>query len=298
VFSHQSEPSKAPGLPVFESLTLGFAVTDQVGAPVATLVDDLTLAADLNRAAAPLAGWHRILSDDPRLLRLAARHCDPQAPLESVLEPLAALFGGGCETHPGGVVRASDTRGAPLAMAAPLPGERERPCEIVTAPLTHDHAAALGVLLDEARALGCTLPREGATHLHFDAARLCSAPVLARLVAALTQAGPALKQKFKTNPNCVRLGPWPHDLCALTDSWDFQALDWPGAIAALKPLGLSKYVDFNLANLIGADPAKHTFEVRILPAHLDPAPILAAAAWFEALLAWCCDPQRAPPPPL
>ena len=44
-------------------------------------------------------------------------------------------------------------------MAAPQGGERERPCEIITPPLTADHAVALEDLLGPARELGFTIPQ-------------------------------------------------------------------------------------------------------------------------------------------
>ena len=157
-FHPQSEPSKVPGHPVFENLTLGFEVVDRVGARLAAFVDDLTLQLDLDRARAPLVGWYRVLADDPRLLRLAVRHCDPAADGAVVLDPLAALFGTEAVPHESGMVRIMDDRGASVAICAPLPGERERPCEIVTAPIECDHARVLGDLLAEARTLGFVVP--------------------------------------------------------------------------------------------------------------------------------------------
>ena len=63
------------------------------------------------------------------------RHCDPDAEGDRALEPLAALFGTEAQRHEAGMVRVVDERGRSVAIDAPLPGERERPCEIVTAPI-------------------------------------------------------------------------------------------------------------------------------------------------------------------
>jgi hypothetical protein len=52
----------------------------------------------------------------------------------------------------------------------------------VTAPIEKDHARVLSPLLDDARALGFFVPVEAATHVHFDAAPLCSASAVAALV--------------------------------------------------------------------------------------------------------------------
>lgn len=131
-FHPQSEPSKVKGSPTFENLTPGFEARDRDGRPLARFVDDVTLQAGLARKAAALDGWYRIVSDDTRLLRLVMRQCDPDAPLDRVLSPIAALFGTQPETHASGMVKVADERGVSVAIAAPLPGERERTCEIVT----------------------------------------------------------------------------------------------------------------------------------------------------------------------
>jgi hypothetical protein len=290
VFHPQSEPSKAKGTPSFENLTPGFAALDAAGHPIARFVDDMTLQADLDAKAAALPGWYRIVTDDRRLLRLIMRQCDAEATIDRVLVPIAGLFGTAPDLHSSGMVKVSDDRGASVAIAAPLPGERERTCEIVTPPLADDQEAALEFLLGEARAAGCTLPHEGATHIHFDAAPLTSARAVVNLVNALARHGDALKRLVGTNPHCIRLGKWPDRLLALVASPDFTKLDWPAARQALAGVGLTKYCDFNLLNLANADHAKHTFEVRILPSSLDAGPIIAAASLFAALLHWCSEP--------
>lgn len=296
-FHPQSEPSAAPGRPLFENLTPGFAVRDKAERAVASFVDDLTLQADLDRQAAPLPGWHRIVADDARLLRLVMRHCDPDASGEAVLDPLAALFGTKPQRHDSGMVRVVDDRGASVAICAPLPGERERPCEIVTAPIERGHRRVLAGLLADARKLGFGIPIEGATHIHFDAAPLCSALVIARLVLLLERHGAALRELVEVNPRCIRLGPWPAELGQLVRADSFRALRWPDAQAELAKLALTKYCDFNLCNLVAGDRAKHTFEVRVLPASLDASAILAATALFEAILRWCAEPGEETPPP-
>jgi hypothetical protein len=295
LFHPQSEP--APGRPAFENLTLGFEVVDADGRRLAAFVDDLTLQHGLDRQAAPRPGWFRIVADDGRLLQLAMAHCDPAAPLSEVLSPLAALFGTAPQPQPSGMVRVVDARGASVAIGAPLPGERERPCEIVTAPIQADHARVLGDLLADARAEGFGLPLEGATHIHFDAAPLLSAPAIATLVETLLVHGEGLKRLVGANPHCVRLGPWPEALAALVRQPGFDALAWPQAAAALAGVGLTKYCDYNLLNIALATPGKHTFEVRVLPTGLDAAPMLEAAALFEGLLRWCATAKAPRRPP-
>ena len=162
IFYPQSEPGMAPGIPVFENLVIGFDVTDRQGAPVARLVDDLTIRADLDREAAPAAGWMRILSDDPRFLSLVQHHCDPRAPIASVLDPLAGLFGTLPERAEADLVKVTDAMGRAVAIATGLPGERERPCELITPPFLDGQAGKLEFLLARARELGFTVPAEAA----------------------------------------------------------------------------------------------------------------------------------------
>ena len=296
VFHPQGEPSKVPGTPVFENLTLGFVVEDASGNLLAQCVDDLTLQDDLDRQRPPREGWYRIVSDDARLLRLTMRHADPTAPLRTVLSPIAALFGSTVEEGEGGMVRVADEAGLPIAIGAPLPGERERPCELITPPIETDHLERLETLLGLARALGFRAPAEGAIHLHFDAAPLCRAATVANLVSLLGIHGESLKHRLGTNPRCRRLGPWPQALFDLIGAPAFSSLPWEDARDQLAQLELTKYCDFNLRNLVHPIPDKHTLEVRILPVWMEAQKIVEAAALFAAILHWARDGDGKPKP--
>jgi len=278
-FHPQSETSLVPGTPVFENLTLGFDAHDRDGRLVGRFVDDLTLQDDCDKRAAPKGGWYRVVSDDARLLRLVARHADAERGLPEVLAPFAALFG----VEPvaaDGLWRVADAAGASLVVGAPLPGERERPCEIVTPPFVDRHAERLEALLGPARALGFTAPAEGAVHLHFDAAPLTSARFVRALVRAWRDEGASWRERFGTNPRCRRLGPPPDALVALVETPGFADRPWDRARADLAAVGLTKWVDVNLVNLVRGTPDKHTVEVRILPVSLHPERIVDAMAYF------------------
>ncbi len=291
-FHPQGEPSKAKNTPFFENLTLGFVVMDAEGEVLAQCVDDLTLQDDLDRRHSPRPGWYRIVSDDARFLRLAMRHADAEAPLKEVLRPVADLFGTEAVEGEGGMIRVADVSGSPVVLGAPLPGERERPCELITPPLDRDHSHCLDTLLGLARNLGFTIPVEGATHIHFDATPLCDAPTLANLVRFLGVHTEALKDRFGTNPRCRRLGNWPVELFECVAAPDFVALEWREARERLARISLTKYCDFNLRNLVHPAPGKHTFEVRILPVWLETERILDAAEFFAAVLWWARDSER------
>jgi len=286
-FHPQSEVSFVPGKPVFENLTLGFAVRDAHGAPVATCVDDLTLVDDLVRETPPRDGWFRVVGDDTRLLQLVARHGRADAGPREALAPVGALFGTEPEDCGGGAFRLTDRNHSPIAIATTLPGERERPCEIVTPPIARDHGARLEALLAPARALGFTIPVEAAVHVHFDGARFRSGRAIAALVRLLAPRLADLRREFATNPRCRRLGPWPDALLHAIDEPGFTSLAWPAVQARLQAIepALTKYCDVNLRNLVYDIPDKPTIEVRIFPGAIDAGPVVAAAARFAGLFA-------------
>ncbi len=289
-FHPQSEPSKVPGTPIFHNLTLGYEVLNDRQDCIAKCVDDLTLQADLVRKSPPKPGWYRVISDDERLLRLIQRQADATQPLRTILDPIGDLFGTTPHAGPGGMIGLNDETGASIAIAAPLPGERERPCELITMPIDSQHQKQLERLLSVARSLGFTAPIEGATHIHFDASPLQSADAIANLIQLLWTFGDALKRLMGTNPNCRRLGQWPDALFETVSSPGFRTLSWPEAQNKLRQIDLTKYCDFNLVNCIRDIPNKNTIEVRILPVWLESQPILEAAALFVAILNRALEP--------
>lgn len=296
-FHPQSEPSKVPGAQIFHNLTLGYTVLDANQVRVAQCVDDLTLQADLHRQAKPKPGWYRIVSDDERLLRLIVQQANPALPLEQVMQPIAELFGTVPDQGPGGMIRVNDRWGASVAIAVPLPGERERPCELITPPLDMHQGEQLEELLSLARQLKFQAPLEGATHIHFDATALQSAQAIANLVNLLSTYGDTLKQLMGTNRHCRRLGQWPAQLLNTVNAVGFRDRSWAEVQTELKALPLTKYCDFNLVNWIHGIPDKNTIEVRILPVWLDSEPIMAAAALFAAILECAAAPGMIPQAP-
>ncbi|MGK7877312.1 MAG: amidoligase family protein [Xenococcaceae cyanobacterium] len=299
IFHLQSEPSQVPGTPLFDNLTLGFEIIDRQGNLIARCVDDLTLQDDLNKSQSPQLGWYRIVSDDLRILELVRNQADPTKQITEVLQPIARLFGTKTETSPEGMIRVSDRMGNPVAIAAPLPGERERPCELVTSPITHNHQQHLDVLLNIAHDLGLIVPIEGAIHIHFDGKPLCSPRVFANLVNILWTHGDNLKRLVKTNPRCKRLGRWQPTLWEMVNERDFCQLSWSDAKIYLAQLQLTKYCDFNLKNLVEPVPELLTFEVRIFPVWMESQAIIEAAALMAAILDYAItQPKISPRQPL
>ncbi len=292
VWHHDSEPSLVPGLGRFLHLTQGFEVRLGTGELVCTLVDDVTLLADLDPRAPALPGWHRVLTDDRRLLRLLARYSDPGGPVDTSLDRAAVLWGARVERF-GDVLRLDDGGSNTVALAAPQGGERERPCEIVTTPLVVDHAQALEALLGPARELGFGVPREAAVHMHLDGAPFREPAALANVVRLFAHWREPLRILLATNPNCTRLAPLPEELvraCDGTPSYDELQ---QAAVAA----ELTKFFDVNLTQLLNDEPFRDTIEIRILPGAIHTEAVLAKATLIEQLLDRCLDPAPFPAPP-
>lgn len=292
VWHHDSEPSLVPGLGRFLHLTQGFEVVDAGGALVCTLVDDVTLVADLELRTRPSPGWYRVLTDDARLLRLLADRIDPGAPIDESLDPIAALWGVQVARH-GDVFEVDDSAGATIALAAPQGGGRERGCEVITPPLTANHEAAIEDLLRVARDLGFVVPTEAAVHVHLDGAPFRSAPALANVVRLFGLWRPTLHALLGTNPACRRLAPLPASLVqAATGTPSYEQL-----CGAATAAGLTKFFDVNLTALFAPNPARDTVEVRILPGAIDARDAVRGAALVEALLERCLDDTPIPAPP-
>ncbi|MBD1873834.1 amidoligase family protein [Nodosilinea sp. FACHB-131] len=290
IFYPQSEHSQIVGTPVLENLTLGFEVRDAQHQAIAWCVDDLTLQADCDRTSPPQPSWYRIVGDDIRLMQIVSRLTDANLPLADVLQPVAKTLGLELQQGPKGMVKLADDLGPPIAIATSLPGERERPCELITPPLTYAQLPQLETYLQIARQLNFYAPVEGATHLHFDAAPLCSAPAIRNLVNLLWTHGPTLKRLVASNPQCQRLGLWPSELLTLVQAPDWSDLSWEQARERLKTIPLTKYCDFNLKNIVYAPRHKHTFEVRILPVYLTLPPLLDSIDLMADLVNRAIDP--------
>ncbi|WP_328477731.1 amidoligase family protein [Actinoplanes sp. NBC_00393] len=293
VWHHDSEPSLVPGLGRFLHLTQGFEVRRPGGELLCTLVDDVTLLAGLTPSAPAVPGWFRILTDDRRLLRLLAAQCNPGGSLAKVLDPVAALWGTEVQQH-GPVYRLDDVAGATIALAAPLAGERERPCEVITPPLAANHQEALAELLEPARELGFTVPREAAVHLHLDGGPFRRPEALANLVRLFAYWRQPLRALLATNPACRRLAPLPEPLvAAVAGNPTTEELR-----GAAKAGGLTKFFDVNLTQVLtDTPPVRDTVEIRILPGGIDAGEIVDRAALAELLLDRCLEPEPVPAAP-
>ena len=270
----------------FYHLTQAFEVINVQGEPVAHCVDDITLQSTLEKSTKPRAGWYRILSNDVRLLRLIMQHTDASDSIENSLTKLAELFGVAAEATEGGVYRVADKSGAPIALAAPLPGERERPCELMTMPLAIHDGDSLTTFLSCAETLQFQVPEEGATHLHFDGVAFANVHSFLATTRFFHKYRLVLRRLLRTNLNCRRLGDWPHDFLELIKTDALMDLSWDDCRQRLASTTINKYCDFNLRNLIYDVQDKHTLEIRILPSTLDAAYIVRSVRLFRAIFAY------------
>lgn len=284
-------------------LSLAWRVKDADGRLVCDLVDDVTLRSGLDGARPAPSDMYRVVMDDLRLALWLERHAwrpdaDPAGPAPSPEYTLAHL----CTTFDGSLGApgargagdpahrvATDPYGHALAVVAKADGERERPCELVTRPLTHaERAPVLRTLLEAAADLGFTVPDAAALHVHLDAAPWKSTPRLKALIADFSAARPLLRREWQTNLACKRLGPWPAALtqaaAGLAETTPFE--EARAALWACKP---SKYADLNLLGLLRDPPRHPTLEVRALPMTLDPDAVLGKLGAVEDFLAGVLD---------
>jgi hypothetical protein len=239
----------------------------------ASVVDDPTIVDDL---PAPTELMRIARTDDLRLALWMERHCPGNfAPLKKTFEAT--------EQEDGFV----DPWGQPLMRWHHISAERARVCEVVLRPLQpKELGPTLRRVMKLASSLGFTVPAEAAIHAHFDAAPFRSTALLRRLVLGWTKERSRLLARFRPNPRCRKLGPFPADVVrvarAASDDLPFQTL-----AAGLLLGGLHRAVDLNLLGLVERHPKQPTIEVRCLPGSLDPEATLGcvtdAAAFLDAL---------------
>ena len=281
----QVEPAKVPGTPLFHNLTQGFAVLDAYGTKMMHTVGDLTIQAQLDRTQPAKPGWNRIVSDDIRLLLLTARHTPAMGDLCTSLTHVAQLFGTKPQRHES-IVRVEDEYQSSVVLGAPMPGERERVCEVVSGIIENPQYQDLERLIEPAHKLGFTIPVESATHIHFCARPLQHPRTLRNLIFLLHTYRWVLRDILNTNDRCIRLGSWPKELFDTVGASDFASLSWEQAKARLIKLPLTKFCDFNIKNLIHEFASKNTFELRILPGLMDSKPIMNAIHLFSHIFTY------------
>ncbi len=264
---------------------------DVQGAPRATIVDDTTIQAQLNPNKPTPQGLFRVVMDDVRFALWLQRNAwSSQPELEAVLEVMLKTFEGRIESQGRGT-RHNDQRalidpyGHPLAVIAPLPGERERVAEVVTAPLSASaRGAVLKTVCEQAQRPGFSLPREAAFHMHVDAAPWRSTSKLASLIKTYEKDQEDLRALWKVNPSCKRLGGFTEALLKVAMETP-NDLSFPIFAAALEMGGAVKSSDLNLLGVIQLMPVQPTLEIRPLGMSLSADELLERIDAVESFLA-------------
>lgn len=281
----QVEPAKVPGTPLFHNLTQGFSIFDAQGKKLAHTVGDLTIQAQLDRSQPAKPGWNRIVSDDIRLLLLTARHTPALGDLHTSLHTVATMFGTQPQQHES-IIRVEDEYQSSVVLGAPMPGERERVCEVVSGVIENPTMHDIDTLITPAKKLDFIIPIESATHIHFCARPLQNARTLKNLIFLLHTYRWVLRDIVQTNERCVRLGAWPQELFSVVGDPNFVHLSWAEAKKLLIRLPLTKFCDFNIKNLIHEFTSKNTFELRILPGMMESKPVMDAIALFSHIFTY------------
>ena len=293
----QVEPAKVPGTPLFHNLTQGFAILDSNGKKLAHTVGDLTIQAQLDRNQPAKPGWNRIVSDDLRLLLLTARHTPAMGDLFESLQSISSMFGTTPQRHES-IIRVEDEYQSSIVLGAPMPGERERVCEVVSGIIENPTLNDIDQLIAPAKELSFHIPIESATHIHFCARPLQHPRTLKNLILFLHSYRWVLREILQTNNRCIRLGSWPSELLDVVRNPNFTERTWEEAKTELIRLPLTKFCDFNIKNLIHEFTSKNTFELRILPGLMESKPVMDAITLFFHIFSYVenndveyCEPK-------
>jgi hypothetical protein len=246
------------------------------GKVLATFVDDPTLS--MSGAPGRRPGRPRARTDDVRLALWVERTCWSRT-RERRLAALEDVFA--ARRHQRAWV---DPLGHPLVVWDEDEPERERVCEVVLAPLRRrELGKTLALLCALGTELGFLVPREGATHAHYDAAPFRSSRALRSLILQWSARRDELLAALQPNPRCTQLGPFPPAVVRVAAEAD-DDLPFATLCAALSLAKLPRAVDLNLLGLVERFPKQPTLEFRALPATLDATATLERLAHLDRFL--------------
>lgn len=241
---------------------------------LASFVDDPSISV----SGDDVTRWARGRSDDVRIALWAERRCWARsrahrlAPFRTDLDALLITR------------RVLDPLGHPLLLLEDDDAGRARVCEVVLVPLARPALKkTLRLVCAVATDLGFTVPREGATHAHYDARPFRSTRALRALVLQFSRERDALSALLQPNPHCTKVGPFPADVVRVAREAE-DTLDFDTLCAALSLAGLRREVDLNLLGVVETFPKQPTIEFRALPSTLDADATLARLAALDAFL--------------
>ena len=266
----------------FYCLTRGFYLERPSGFWL-KVVNDMTISNQINLDNDEETDWYHLLADDIRLVDLIISHCDPGAGPKEILDPIASLFRTSVEKN-GSLYQVAGPRSSLVCFAHHLFKDRNRICEIVTAPITTLHREILLDLTTKVQEKGCIIPTEAAFHIHYDATDFCSPALLLRLIRYFHVWSQTIKRIVPPNPHCRRLGAYADDVVNYAFARSNEDKPWEEVVASLKSAGATKFCDFNFVNILNGHPTKMTFEVRITPMTFNVDALVAATDFFHQFL--------------
>jgi len=266
----------------FYCLTRGFRLESPSGFWL-KVVNDMTISTQIDLENDDETDWFHLLADDIRLIDLIVSHCDPGASPQQVLTPIAELFQTTVDKKDT-LYQVSGPSGSLVCLAHHHFKDRNRICEIVTAPIETSHREVLYNIIHQVQEKGCTIPTEAAFHIHFDATDFCSSDRLLRLIRYFHVWSEIIKTLVPPNPHCQRLGPYTDEVVRYAFDRANDNKPWDEVVAALKGAGATKFCDFNFANILNGDPNKMTIEVRIIPMTFNVDALVAATVFFNQFL--------------
>lgn len=269
----------------FYCLTRGFRL-EKDGSWQFKVVNDMTIGKQIDLEKSIEEDWYHLLSDDIRLIDLMHSHCDPNAKTPVILLPIAKLFRTTIQKN-NDIFQVIGPRSSLICASHRFFGDRNRICELVTAPIHNNHKETLQKVLALMIQKGCTIPEEAAFHIHFDAIDFYTPPLLLRLIRYFHVWSNILKALIPPNPNCTRIGAYAATVIDYAFDKKNQSLSWSQTTDSLKKLGAQKYCDFNFVNVLNVakdNPQKRTIEIRTIPMTFDADALVAATGLFSGFL--------------
>ncbi len=246
-------------------------------------INDMTIRHSLDASVPESNEWYHILTDDIRFIDLIQNQCDSSSATSEILKPISKLYKVEQQIKDR-IYSVVGKKSKLICGAHSQMADRNRICEIVTAPITENHQQRLEEIIDLANSMGCIVPQEGAFHIHFDGTDFANSKTLLRMIRYFYVWTDVLKAMIPPNPYCTRLGEYSKAILDYAFDLANETKPFSDVVSELKMLAPTKYCDFNFNNILIGDPDKFTVEVRVIPMLLDSAALVAANDLYMSFL--------------
>ena len=174
-------------------------------------VNDMTIQESLIVNTPESEDWYHILSDDIRLIDLILQNCNSDSKTSEILKPIADFYKTEVKSHDN-IYSVTGKKSKLICGAHSRMTDRNRICEIITAPIADDYQAQLAEIVELAKTTGCAVPVEGAFHIHFDGLAFANSKTLLKMIRYFYIWSDVLKSIIPPNPNCKRLGEYSQEI--------------------------------------------------------------------------------------